>query len=56
GDTSALDSLLNTHIVKMLTDASIDPDEEFALMEEEYMRMGGADYIAWYNDMMIQDE
>ena len=56
GDTSALDSLLNTHIVKMLTDASIDPDEEFALMEEEYMRMGGADYIAWYNDMMTQDE
>ena len=50
GDTSALTSLLDTHMIKIITDSSVNPDAEFEAMTEEYMSMGGAEYIAWYNE------
>ena len=52
GDTSALGSLISEHMIKILTDASVDPDEEFAAMVKDYNDMGGAAYIAWYNEMI----
>lgn len=52
GDTSALGSLLDTHMIKIITEADIDPDEAFAAMVDEYKQMGGAACIEWYNEMM----
>ena len=54
GDTSALSSLLNTYMVRILTDAGVDADAEFDKMIEEYNQMGGADYIDWYNQMISE--
>lgn len=52
GDTKALESLLDTHIIKIITDASIDPDAQYQVMVDEFNKMGGEDYVAWYNELM----
>ncbi|MDD6882772.1 MAG: extracellular solute-binding protein [Eubacteriales bacterium] len=54
GDTSALNGLLDTHIIKILTDLTVDPDVEFEVMTQEYNAMGGEDYIRWYNEKINQ--
>lgn len=54
GDTAALNSLLNTHMIKIITDANIDPDAQFTVMVNEYNAMGGKEYITWYNQKMQQ--
>ncbi len=50
GDSSALSGLAYSEITKMITEPDIDVDEAFAAFREQYMAMGGREYIDYMTE------
>ncbi len=50
GDTSALNSLCNSALVKMIIDPDVDVEKAFAEFRAEYLAMGGQEYIDYMTE------
>lgn len=55
GDTSALNSIINSSIITMMTDPSVDIDVMWEEMRQEYYDMGGRDLMRFYNENLLRD-